>query len=100
MPILKHAKKKILVDERRALENKAVRSRASALVKQFRKAPSESLLKGVFSALDKAAKKNVYHENKVNRLKARLSKLLKGQVEKVEEKTKKVKKAVKKVTKK
>lgn len=100
MPILKHAKKKLLVDQRRALENKAVRSKAASLVKKFRKSPSETLLKSVFSALDRAAKKNIYHENKANRLKSRLGKLLASKAEKVEKETKKVKTEVKRVTKK
>jgi ribosomal protein S20 len=96
MPILKHAKKKILVDKKRTLHNKVVKSKVASSVKKFKQSPSAEALREVFSTLDRAAKKDVFHTGKVDRLKGRLSKLLKG-TETVE---KKVKKAVVKVAKK
>lgn len=94
MPLLKHAKKKILVDRKRTLENKVVKSRVAGAVKKFKLSPSVDGLKEVFSTLDRAAKKNVFHIGKADRLKSRLSKLVSSVVEE-----KKVVKAVKKTKK-
>lgn len=95
MPILKHAKKKVLVDRKRALSNKVVKSKVASSIKKYKATPNAETLREVFSTLDRAAKKNVYHTGKADRLKSRLSKLMKNEV--VAEK-KAVKKAAKKVT--
>lgn len=76
MPVLKHAKKKLRVDKRRQKVNKVVKTRAKKAIDQMRKEPGEKELKKVFSAVDRAAKKGVYHKRKANRLKARLTKLI------------------------
>lgn len=46
------------------------------LIKTMRKSPSAKNLTRVFSALDKAAKRNIIHANKASRLKANLARLL------------------------
>lgn len=76
MPVLPHAKKKQRVDERRRKVNQKVRTKAKRAIAAFRSEPSEELLGKAFSAIDRAAKKNVFHKGKADRLKARLSKVL------------------------
>ena len=76
MPILKHAKKKVRVDKRRVLVNKIIKTKVKKAVDGVRKTPSEESLKKAFSAVDRAAKRNVYHKRKADRLKARLAKLV------------------------
>lgn len=99
MPILKHAIKKLRVDKKRAEVNKVVRNKARRAVKLVRTSPTADALRSAFSALDRAAKKKVFHKSKANRLKSRLSKLIKGEAKVVTVK-KVVKKTVKKVVKK
>lgn len=74
MPILKHAKKKLKQDKKRTIKNKKIKDTFKSLVKKakFDKAP-ESVSKA-FSALDKAAKKNILNKNKVARMKSSLVK--------------------------
>ena len=76
MPVLPHAKKKMRVDERRKKVNKKIRTKAKKAISVFRESPSEKLLSKAYSAIDKADKKNVYHEGKADRSKSRLNKLL------------------------
>lgn len=66
------------------------------LVDAFRKAPSETLLAKVSSALDKAAKKNTIHKNKAARIKSRFAKLLKSGVKTSDTKVAKPKSQTKK----
>lgn len=65
------------VDERRNGVNKIIKTKAKKATDAMRKEPNEANLRKAFTALDRAAKKNVYHEGKSNRLKSRLSKLIK-----------------------
>lgn len=76
MPILKHAKKKLRVDERRNAVNKIIKTKARKAIDRMRKGSSGEALSLAFSAIDRAAKKNVYHKRKADRLKSRLSKLI------------------------
>jgi len=76
MPITKSAIKKTRVDERRQGFNKAVKTRALKAIKSFRKTPKKGDLPSLFSAIDKAAKKKIFHKKKADRLKSRLSKLV------------------------
>ena len=55
----------------------AARRALRDVVKSMRKSPSAKSLTVAFTALDKAAKKHIIHKNKADRLKSRLSKLLK-----------------------
>ena len=75
MPIIKSAKKALRQSKRKAENNKPIKTKARTLLKKARIDPSQENLAAAFSALDKAAKKNIFHRNKVSRLKARLSAL-------------------------
>ncbi len=76
MPIIKSAIKKLRADRKRQAVNKAVKSKAINLISLFRKEAKSEGLSGVFSAIDRAAKKRVFHPRKADRLKSRLAKLL------------------------
>jgi len=77
MPIIKSAKKALRRDKRRAIVNKKIKDKVKATLKKSRKNPNKKNLRETFSFLDRATKKNVIHKNKANRLKSRLSKLIK-----------------------
>jgi ribosomal protein S20 len=77
MPITKSAIKKTRVDARKQNFNKIVRTKALSAIKSFRKTPKQSSLASLFSAIDRAAKKKIFHKKKADRLKSRLSKLVK-----------------------
>ncbi len=76
MPITKSAIKKVKVDERKQKFNKVVKTKALKTIKAFRKTPNKSDLPLLFSAIDKAAKKKIFHKKKADRLKSRLTKLV------------------------
>lgn len=76
MPIIKSAIKKLRADKKRQQVNKAIKSKAINLISIFRKEKKAEGLAAVFSAIDRAAKKRVFHPKKADRLKSRLSKLL------------------------
>jgi len=76
MPITKSAKKKVRVDATRTEVNYRVRRSYKAAVKEvLEKKDAESLTKA-YSELDMAAKRNIIHRNKADRLKSRLAKKL------------------------
>jgi len=77
MPIIARAAKKLRHDRKRTKITMSVRETLRGVVKSFRKSPSKKSLSHVFETIDKAAKRNVIHDNKAARLKSRLSKLLK-----------------------
>lgn len=77
MPIIASAIKKLRHDRKRTVTNRATKESVREIVKSMRKKPSEKTLTTAFRTLDKAAKKNVIHKNKADRLKSRLAKLLK-----------------------
>lgn len=91
MPISLSAKKSL----RKALKNREVnvsfKKEIKSVVKKFLVQPTVEGLKTVNSILDKAVKKNIFHKNKVARLKSRYSKKI--------SKTETVVKTVKKTTK-
>ncbi len=86
MANIKSAKKRILVSQKRADRNKAIRSKVKTAIKKVnaaieandKAAASEALTKAV-SAIDKATQKGVYHKNtaarKVSRLTVAVNKL-------------------------
>jgi ribosomal protein S20 len=80
MPITRGAKKTLKQDKKRHEQNLVVKNAVKKSVKLYRAAPSVDKLPGVFSMLDTAGKKNIYHANKISRLKSRLTKLLGRQV--------------------
>lgn len=70
MPISASAKKSLRAAERRAAENKIWKVRMKNAIKRA----TVETLSDVFAIVDKAAKRNVIHDNKADRLKARLYK--------------------------
>ncbi len=77
MPIIASAIKKLRHDRKRTETNRVTKESVREIVKSMRKKPSEKTLTSAFKTLDKAAKRNVIHQNKADRLKSRLAKLLK-----------------------
>lgn len=77
MPIIKSAKKKQRQDKKRRLSNLKQRKKTVDVVGAFKKKPTVGALTKLYSVLDTSAKKNIFHPNKVARLKSRLSKLIK-----------------------
>ena len=92
MPVTKSAKKALRQSRKRALINRRIKEAAKRTIRAFKKNPTLENLRKVYSVVDKAAKKNVFHKNKAARLKSRLSRLLK------KEKTAKTKKSSSKKT--
>lgn len=77
MPITLNAKKKLRQDKKRRIKNIKIKDALKTAVKEYKRNPTEKLLSKVYSLLDNAVKKNIFHKNKSSRLKARLSKLIK-----------------------
>lgn len=75
MPVLKHAKKKLKQDKKRALQNKKIKTTYKKVVKEVKVKKTKSLLSKAFSSIDKAAKNHIIHKNKASRLKSSLSRL-------------------------
>jgi ribosomal protein S20 len=78
MPISLSAKKSL----RKSIKNRKVnvlfKVKLKKTIKNFLAKPSNDGLKEVYSVLDKAIKNNVFHKNKVARLKASYSKKIEG----------------------
>jgi small subunit ribosomal protein S20 len=73
------AHKRQIQNEKRRVQNKAVRSRLKTTVKDLLEAvktkdtsSKQNLIQEVYSQVDKAAKKGIYSRNKANRLKSQL----------------------------
>lgn len=75
MPVIKSAKKKLRQDKKRQVVNKGIRNLLKSLIKKAKLAPSAATIQAATKVADKAAKKNVIHDNKAARIKSRLSKL-------------------------
>lgn len=86
MANIKSAKKRILVSEKRAAKNKAIRSKVKTAIKKVDaaitandKEAAQVALKNAVSELDKAMRKGIYHKNtcarKVSRLTTAVNKL-------------------------
>lgn len=76
MPILKSASKKLRQSLKRREQNLVQKRALKKLLDGYRKKPTAAAYSKLVSALDKAAKKNLIHDNKAARLKSRLSKLV------------------------
>lgn len=77
MPIIKSAKKALRQSTKHYERNKTVKSATRTAVKKARVSTSPETVSSAFSALDKAVKKHIVKKNTANRLKSRISKLLK-----------------------
>ncbi|MBO5525788.1 MAG: 30S ribosomal protein S20 [Clostridia bacterium] len=83
MPIIKSAKKRVLVTEKKNAENKMIKSALKTQIKKFlaavdagNKEEATKLLPETFSALDSAVLKGILHKNNAANKKAALSKKL------------------------
>jgi small subunit ribosomal protein S20 len=76
MPISLSAKKSLRKALKNNKENVSFKKKLKSVVKKFLSSPTIEDLKSVYSILDKAVKKNIFHKNKVARLKSRYSKKL------------------------
>lgn len=83
MPNIKSAKKRVLVIEKKTLENRMVKSAIKTELKKFEaavaegnKAGAQELLNVCVKKLDQAAAKGVYHKNTVSRKKSQLAKAI------------------------
>ncbi|MBQ6936969.1 MAG: 30S ribosomal protein S20 [Clostridia bacterium] len=81
MPNIKSAKKRVLVIEKKTLENRMVKSairtelrKFDAAVTEGNKATAQELYNICVKKLDQAASKGVYHKNTVSRKKSQLAK--------------------------
>lgn len=85
MANIKSAKKRILVSETRAARNKAQKSAVKTYVKKVEAAveakdveAAKAALLVATAAIDKAAKKGIYHKNTASRKVSRLAKAVNG----------------------
>lgn len=81
MANLPHAKKAIRQTKTKTARNEKARNRVDSLIRKTKKLISlgeEKLarqqLESTYKAIDKAAKNNIYHENKAARMKSKLAK--------------------------
>lgn len=75
MPLLKHAKKKLKQDKKRTIKNKKIKDTYKSLVKKAKEKTTPETVSKAFSAVDKAAKKNILSKNKAAHLKSSLTKV-------------------------
>ena len=83
MPNIKSAKKRVLVIEKKTMQNKAIKSALKTQIKKFLEAVAAGdkeaatrLFPETVSAIDAAATKGVIHKNNANNRKAKLAKKL------------------------
>ena len=81
MPNIKSAKKRVLVIEKKTLENRMIKSAIKTELKKFEaavsegnKASAQELYSACVKKLDQAAAKGVYHKNTISRKKSQLAK--------------------------
>jgi len=80
MPNIKSAKKQMRQDIRRTAENKHYKEVIDDVVRKAKKGVAtkkKEFVSNAYSTIDKAAKKNVIHENRASRLKKRITRLVK-----------------------
>ena len=82
MANIKSAKKRVLLERERRVENNSVKSEIKTYIKKFKAelavdtAKAEEVYKTLVAKLDSAARENVIHHNSANRNKAHFAKLL------------------------
>ena len=84
MPNIKSAKKRVLVSQKKALENKSFKSAYKTVIKKYEAAVeagdaenAKKLYTEVIKATDEAAAKGIIHENTAARKKSRFTLMLK-----------------------
>ena len=76
MANIKSAEKRIKITRAKTARNKSQKSELNTFIKKYKANPTAELYSKVTSLLDKAATDNIIHQNKANRQKARLAKLM------------------------
>jgi small subunit ribosomal protein S20 len=82
MANIKSAKKRVLIERDRKVQNNSVKSEIKTYEKKFKtelavdSAKAEEILRTLVAKLDSAARENVIHQNSANRKKAHYTKLL------------------------
>ena len=83
MPNIKSAKKRVLVIDKKTMENRMVKSAIKTELKKFEavvaegnKAAAQEQLNICVKKLDQAGAKGVYHKNTISRKKSQLAKAL------------------------
>ena len=83
MPNIKSAKKRVLVNETKNMQNRVVKTRMKNSVKKFEaavatgdNAQAQELFRSAISSIDRAASKGVIHKNASARKKAQVATLL------------------------
>jgi small subunit ribosomal protein S20 len=83
MPNIKSAKKRVLVIDKKTMENRMVKSAIKTELKKFEaavaegnKAAAQEQLNLCVKKLDQAGAKGVYHKNTISRKKSQLAKAL------------------------
>lgn len=83
MANIKSAKKRILVNSKKALRNKMIKSHTKTVIKKVvaavnndNKDEAQAALKNAISSIDKACKKGIYHKNTASRKISRLTKMV------------------------
>lgn len=81
MPNIKSAKKRVLVNEKKTEQNKAIRSavkteikKIDLLIKENKLEEAKAALSNAFKVIDSACSKNIFHANNAANKKAKLSK--------------------------
>ncbi len=84
MPNIKSAKKRVIISDKKALENKMFKSAFKTVVKKFEAAveagdaeTAKKLYTDVIKTTDKAAAKGIIHKNNAARKKSRFTLMLK-----------------------
>lgn len=78
MPVTKTAKRALRGSKRKTQVNRTLLSKLEIAIRIAQKNRKESDIKKAISLADRAKKKNVFHRNKVARIKSALSKLMSG----------------------
>ena len=82
MANIKSAKKRVLIERERRVENNSVKNEIKTIAKKFKDQlaidtkAAEETYKTLASKLDSAARENVIHQNSASRKKAHFAKLL------------------------
>ena len=81
MPNIKSAKKRVLVNDKKTEQNKAIRSavktamkKVDLLIKENKLEEAKASLAEAFKAIDSACQKNIYHANNAANKKSKLAK--------------------------
>lgn len=74
MPNIKSAKKRVLTNEKKRVENRRLKGHMKTAIKEGLEKQDGLSLKNAYQAIDKALKKGVIKKNKAARQKSRLAK--------------------------